>query len=568
MTVSSECSVLLLNFTRMGDLLQTTPLMYSIRKRHPDWHITLGVNKKFSSVLDNSGLYDRKLELNLKQFDEENKPYTIVTLYHYFEEYLNEVNRYAPYDIVINITHSNFSGLLVSMIDAEEVYGLSVGEERNRVIHGDWIKYFTGILKHRQMNRFNIVDIYCNGGHHRSLTDHLHYIPQETGYKNILKEEFGIQDDDLLICFQAGSSRLGRRWRTGSFAYLGKLLKEKLGAKICLLGVKDELPVLEEINNMMQGEAIILAGRTNLNELGEVLQRADFLVTNDTGTMHIASAVGTKIIALFVGHAYPYETGPYCPGAVVLMPRISCFPCGHGIECQDDVCTKDITPEQVFSIIEATGKNDTFLLKSLSEEPFSSAVLLQSTTTHNHYMDYFPHFPEVLTEEVFFAVLYKHLWHSALGVATSSRYQFSKEEYREIKRDLSHYSLPGAERRDAFLQHFLGYGEQLEKLLKEGQEKALRMKKIIISRKGKQGELQQLGDDLAGIDSKLRSLAEVYDIFSPLIVMFDFDLEEQSGDDPVKLSQWTADIYRRTLQRYLFLKESAKKVLQNPPVTP
>ncbi len=558
MKSSSACSVLLLNFTRMGDLLQSTPLMQSIRKKHPNWHITLGVNAKFSSILDGSGLFDKKFDLNLKQFDEEGRSYTLVTLYHYFEKYLNELNENGPYDIVVNITHSNFSGLLVSLIDAKEVYGLSVGDDRNRIIHGEWIKYFTAILKHRHMNRFNIVDVYSNGGYHRSLTNHLCYKPKATGFQEVLIKEYGIQKDDLLICFQAGSSRLGRRWRAASFAYLGKLLIEKLGAKVCLLGVKEELPVLEEIKTMMGDKAIILAGRTNLDQLGDVIERADFLVTNDTGTMHIASALGTKIIALFVGHAFPYETGPYCPNAAVLMPRISCYPCGHSVKCMDDICTKDITPEQVFELIEKTGKKENFVYEGLNKELFRSSMLLQSRFSKENYVDYFPVFDEELTEEVFFAILYKHFWHSALGVGGAPLYQLSKEEAHELEEEFSLYKLKQDQRGELLLQRFMTYGDQLEEALKKGKKSALRMKHIIVSRKGKEGELPKLIDTIAEVDRSIRSLAELYDIFSPLVVMFDFDLEEQSGDDPIQLSQWTADIYQKTLQRYLFLRQSVQ----------
>ena len=151
--------VLILNLTRMGDLLQTTPLIYSFRQKYPEYEITLAVNIKFASILNHFHEFDRQINLDLKQFNEEGKKFNIVTLFHYFDEFIDTLNQ-QEYDITVNITHSRFSAVLTSLIKTKEVYGFTISEEGDRVIKGNWMKYFSSVLFHRKFNRFNIVDIY------------------------------------------------------------------------------------------------------------------------------------------------------------------------------------------------------------------------------------------------------------------------------------------------------------------------------------------------------------------------------------------------------------------------
>jgi lipopolysaccharide heptosyltransferase I len=109
------------------------------------------------------------------------------------------------------------------------------------------------------------------------------------------------------------------RWRS----LAGALTRE--GAGVVLTGSVTDTPLLERIIAGLDPGPRSLAGRLSLKELAAVLELADCLVTVDSGPMHIASAVGTPVVALF-GATDPRRTGPLGPG-VVLRRNLPCSPC-------------------------------------------------------------------------------------------------------------------------------------------------------------------------------------------------------------------------------------------------
>ena len=99
---------------------------------------------------------------------------------------------------------------------------------------------------------------------------------------------------------------------------------------------------------------INLIGRTSLKTLGAVLERCECLITGDTWPMHLAAAVGTPVLAIFFGTAYPWETGPYGPGHFVLYSDVPCAPCLDPNQCQEGHrCKKELTPSVVMKAFEA-----------------------------------------------------------------------------------------------------------------------------------------------------------------------------------------------------------------------
>ena len=93
-----------------------------------------------------------------------------------------------------------------------------------------------------------------------------------------------------------------------------------------------------------------LAGETDLLQLAAVLEHCRLLVTNDTGTMHVAAAVGTPVIALF-GPTDPGVTGPWGEGHTVVKQEVNCSPCLKRLCPTDHRCMKGITVDSVEQII-------------------------------------------------------------------------------------------------------------------------------------------------------------------------------------------------------------------------
>jgi heptosyltransferase I len=100
----------------------------------------------------------------------------------------------------------------------------------------------------------------------------------------------------------------------------------------------------------MKTSAIDLAGATTVGLLPALLSRASLLITNDSGPMHIAAAVGTPVVALF-GPTSAARTGPYGVGQNVLTGKVPCSPC-FSRTCQNALpleCLRTVSPEQVLA---------------------------------------------------------------------------------------------------------------------------------------------------------------------------------------------------------------------------
>jgi ADP-heptose:LPS heptosyltransferase len=109
------------------------------------------------------------------------------------------------------------------------------------------------------------------------------------------------------------------RWR----ALVGLLQAERIG--VILTGSRADGALAEAIGASIHPSPLSLVGRLSLKQLVALLREVDLMVTVDSGPMHIASAVGTAVVALF-GPTDPVRTGPVGPGTV-LRRELPCSPC-------------------------------------------------------------------------------------------------------------------------------------------------------------------------------------------------------------------------------------------------
>ena len=106
----------------------------------------------------------------------------------------------------------------------------------------------------------------------------------------------------------------------------------------------------EKILPVLGKTGMNLAGKTHLLQLAALLERCRLLVTNDTGTMHVATAVGCPVVAVF-GSTNPVTTGPWGEGHVVVKREVLCSPCLKRICPTDHQCMELITVEEVEAAI-------------------------------------------------------------------------------------------------------------------------------------------------------------------------------------------------------------------------
>lgn len=185
---------------------------------------------------------------------------------------------------------------------------------------------------------------------------HLHVDPQARQEVEQLLCQEGVQPDKPLIaCHVSSNNGQSKRWPIPYWATLIDRLICEDGAQVVLTGAPGDLPLIDMVILRMHERPINLAGKTSLAQLAALLQRADLLISGDSGPMHIAGAVGTPLIAIH-GPTDPALSGPVSPSATVLRSGIWCSPCYNAKDPADcrfstTQCMKNILPSQVLGVV-------------------------------------------------------------------------------------------------------------------------------------------------------------------------------------------------------------------------
>lgn len=145
------------------------------------------------------------------------------------------------------------------------------------------------------------------------------------------------------FCIIAPSAgKEANRWPADRF---GKLAAG-LPLPSVVISNKADAGVVDEVVAAGNGMAINLAGKTGLKELASLIARSQFLISNDTGPMHIAAALGIPVFAIF-GPANPIRTGPYGQIHTIIQEQLDCIPCYRQKPCENWACMQNITVEKV-----------------------------------------------------------------------------------------------------------------------------------------------------------------------------------------------------------------------------
>jgi lipopolysaccharide heptosyltransferase II len=138
-----------------------------------------------------------------------------------------------------------------------------------------------------------------------------------------------------------------KRWLPERFAELSDRLMEALGAEVLIFGSQDEKPLAETIAHAMKRPASVLAGQTTLRELMALMAECRLVVSNDSGPMHLATALQVPLVAVF-GSTDERATGPLGPRLRVAKHPVECSPCGLR-DCPIDFrCMKSLSVDDVY----------------------------------------------------------------------------------------------------------------------------------------------------------------------------------------------------------------------------
>jgi len=163
-------------------------------------------------------------------------------------------------------------------------------------------------------------------------------------------EELGLDAEKYTVALLPGAEYgPAKQWPASHFADLIKLI-EQAGAQAWIIGSAKDKPLAQEIVTLAGGAGINLCGNTQIADAVDLIAQADVAVTNDSGLMHIAAAVGTRVIAIY-GSSSPEYTPPLTNDASINWLQLDCSPCfqrqckfGH-YNCLNNISAETIYPQ-------------------------------------------------------------------------------------------------------------------------------------------------------------------------------------------------------------------------------
>lgn len=350
-------NVTLCNLTRFGDLLQSQSVIDALHKA--GHNVDLICLRNFASAVPLIRHLRHVLPLNggrLLAKTDGQWPEAVAELTGFARQ---AVERCKP-DYVINLTPGAPARLLTRLLAGDHAKTLGFGLDNYGfgIDHGIWVSFFSVAAGKRVNSPFNLADMLRmlaapllaghNGDFHLALPDE-----NAIAWAKSYIHSNGNSEATQYVAFQLGASEERRRWPVSCFRQLGQRLWDEMRIQPVLLGSASEKALAQEYAGGALHPFIDAVGFTNIPQLAALLRQTRLLITNDTGTMHLASGMGVTSLALFFATAQPWDTGPMLPGCCCLEPALDCHPCAFGKQCLrgDESCRLDITADSVFRLV-------------------------------------------------------------------------------------------------------------------------------------------------------------------------------------------------------------------------
>lgn len=372
-------NILVIRTHRLGDILQLTPMFQGLKKQYPGSRTFFLTDEEYMPLISGNTCIDAVIPIDEKEclYLLKSKPDFHTRLFNDFYDLIEEL-RNVKFDMIINRQYE-FGAILAYLIGAPKIFGGTYSPERGHFFADKSSQdLFDLIRSDRRKNRRNLTDWSCLiAGIEKEFPRKI-LLPVSASAlqdaKTLISGKFAADSD--LIGVQMGAAKSFRQWGVKNFLPVLQWLTEKKGKKIILTGNVDEKEDASLICKSLRNESCLdLTGKTSLPSLAAVIAHCKLFLTPDTGTMHIATAVGTPVLALFYGTAYPWETGPYGAGNFILWPDIPCTPCLDPLSCPNNQsCKTMITPELVIKAMEVI--IDSSETGKLSWIPHNSVQLL------------------------------------------------------------------------------------------------------------------------------------------------------------------------------------------------
>ena len=327
--------ILIIKISALGDILHTLPVLKSLKESHPDIFIGWLVARAYKEILEGNPYLDKIFIFERERWRGiKNCIFRQNEIWHLLKEI-----RAEGFDICLDLQGLFRSGFFTFFSGAPRRLGFHNARELAFLAYNENVTLPPHIVHAVDRNAY-LVEKIINS-------------PVKKDFPVFLSEEEKEKASHWLqgkpcIVMVPGTRWESKRWPTTYFAKLIDDLVVTQKATIALVGAKGDSELSNQIlmNTKFPQHVVNLVGKTSLKELCAVMAKADLVISNDSGPMHIAAAMGTKVIALF-GPTDIQKTAPYGEHHVILQHSCGCNPCRKRICNTHPSCMEQLLPEEV-----------------------------------------------------------------------------------------------------------------------------------------------------------------------------------------------------------------------------
>jgi heptosyltransferase-3 len=332
--------ILIIKLRYIGDVLLTTPVLKNLRLNYANVRMDIMVNKGTDEVLKHNQ------DINTVIHVERN---SLIRQLRFVRELRGE-----KYDLVIDLTDSDRSAILSLMSGAP----IRVGYNSESRWRG---RCYTHVVP-ASRDKMHTVDYQLEalrllGVPVKSSELVLPLGQEDRVFADRIIGEYKLNDGRPIILIHPGARWWFKSWPLEYFSKLADVIQQDLKYHVIFAGSPSDQDVVNKIKNSMSAKVVSLVGKTTILQLAALLKHCRLFIGNDNGVMHVASAVGTPVIAFF-GLTDPLIWGPRGSGHTVLYKGIDCGPCfTNGCIRGDHSCMRLITVEEVLEAVKKILKN-------------------------------------------------------------------------------------------------------------------------------------------------------------------------------------------------------------------
>ncbi|RPH36140.1 glycosyltransferase family 9 protein [bacterium] len=322
-------SILIIKLRAVGDVLLSTVVTPNLRQAFPGARIDFLTEPPSADVLRGNPSIDETLVFNSAAMS---------------GAALIRMVRRRGYDLVIDLFGNPRTALVTRMSGARYRVGFRF---RQRAYAYNIIVEPRGAKVHN--TQFNLDALEAIGVPVIDRSPQFRYSHEDEEYVNRFAES-AFEKERLIVGISTGGGWYTKRWGMAQYAELAERLVSEFGAQILLLWGPGQRPEVERLQSLMKSPSVIPPA-TSLKQLGALLQRCSYVVSNDSGPMHLAAAVGTPVLGIF-GPTNPVLQGPYGPqNMIVRKEGLDCLGCNL-TECPiGNICMTELSVETVMDAV-------------------------------------------------------------------------------------------------------------------------------------------------------------------------------------------------------------------------